>query len=88
MSRKTILKKKSFTCIWVRMISETGGLFRSKNPDQIWNGLRLIIREKQSGIDANKHDDEIVALVDKRLESKNPKNLPQHGTKKLNFNIT
>ena len=64
---KTLIKLLKSPAI---MASGVTTIFLSENPDELCNGLKLILKEKQAGNNSDIINQEVVAIVDKLLEYK------------------
>ena len=64
---RTLIKLLESPAIMASGISTT---FLPSDPDDLCNGLKLILQEKQAGNNSDIINDEIVAKVDKLLEYK------------------
>ena len=52
------------------MASGVTTIFSSENPDELCNRIKLLLQERQAGINSNMINVEIIAIVDKLLEYK------------------
>ena len=64
---KTHIKLPKLPAIQAWRIST---IFLPFDPDELCNGLKLILQEKQAGNNSDLNSEEIVAIVDKLLENK------------------
>ena len=65
---KSRIKLLKSTAIMASGVSNT--IFLSSDPDEICDRLRLLLQEKHAGNNSDIINDEIVAIVDKKLEYK------------------